>query len=111
LDPYHGKEHVGVGSRGHGPVIPGHEGSGIVESTGPDVETVKVGDRVAVYTFVSCNNCGECRSGFWMLCRDARCLGFDRDGPDAERLLVPARNCLRIPDWMTFVEGSLVTDL
>jgi propanol-preferring alcohol dehydrogenase len=111
LDPYHGRQHVGVGSRGHGPVIPGHEGAGTVESIAPDVRSVKVGDRVAVYTFVGCNNCRECRSGFWMLCRDAQCLGFDRDGPDAELLVVPARNCLKLPDRMDYVEGSLMTDL
>ena len=111
LDPYHGKAHVGVGEKGHGSVIPGHEACGVVEKIGPGVDFPNVGERVAVYTFVSCNNCSECFSGYWMLCKEARCLGFDLDGADAELLLVPARNCLEIPNWMDFDTGSLTTDL
>ncbi len=111
LDPYHGRQHAGVGTKGHGSVIPGHQGCGLVEKVGPGVDSVIVGDRVAVYTFVSCNHCNGCRAGEWMFCKEAKCFGFDMNGADAELLLTPARNCLKIPAWMDFIDGSLTTDL
>lgn len=41
----------------------GHEYSGIVESIGPDVARVSVGDRVAVHPYVFCERCAHCRNG------------------------------------------------
>lgn len=31
------------------PIVPGHEGAGVVEKIGQKVDTLKVGDRVGVY--------------------------------------------------------------
>lgn len=111
LDPYHGKKHAGVGQKAQDPVIPGHEGCGVVEKVGPNVYNLKEGDRVAIYIFVSCGHCSECQSGSWMLCRAARCVGFDLDGCDAEQIVIPDRNCLKLPNSIDFDEGCLITDL
>jgi len=50
------------------PCIGGHEGAGIVESVGPEVQTVTVGDRVAVAFIPACGQCYWCASGRQYLC-------------------------------------------
>ncbi|CUX68783.1 NAD(P)-dependent alcohol dehydrogenase (plasmid) [Agrobacterium tumefaciens] len=51
------------------PVIPGHEGVGIIEAVGPDVHSLKVGDAVAL-SQSSCGFCGDCRRSHPMNCRN-----------------------------------------
>lgn len=41
------------------PVIPGHEGSGVVESVGPEVHDIRPGDHV-VLSFDACGGCANC---------------------------------------------------
>jgi S-(hydroxymethyl)glutathione dehydrogenase/alcohol dehydrogenase len=50
------------------PVIGGHEGSGVVESVGPNVTTLKPGDHVAVSFIPSCGRCEYCASGRPYIC-------------------------------------------
>lgn len=50
------------------PVIGGHEGSGVVESVGPDVTSLKPGDHVAVSFVPSCGKCDYCLSGRQYIC-------------------------------------------
>lgn len=64
------------------PLIPGHEGAGIVEAVGPGVSSVAAGDRV-VLTFVpACGTCRYCLSGRSNLCELGRQLmnGTQLDG-------------------------------
>lgn len=93
-------------------VIPGHEPCGVVVETGPGVpeHMLKVGDRVAVYLAIGCGHCPYCRKGLLNLCPDWQCIGFDIDGGHAEKLRIPAINCLKIPDKMSFAVGALSTD-
>ncbi len=50
------------------PMVLGHEGSGVIEATGPGVEDLQVGDHV-VYVFVpSCGHCVPCAEGRPALC-------------------------------------------
>ena len=44
------------------PIIPGHEGAGVVEAIGPDVTTLAAGDHV-VLSFDSCGACANCLAG------------------------------------------------
>jgi D-arabinose 1-dehydrogenase-like Zn-dependent alcohol dehydrogenase len=43
-----------------------------------------------------------------MFCRHRQALGRTRHGADAELLLVPARNCLPLPEAFTYEEGALL---
>jgi propanol-preferring alcohol dehydrogenase len=99
-----------VGGEAAGKCITGHEPAGIVASTGVGVKRIKAGDRVAVYLGVGCGLCSACRSGNFFLCPDWRCLGFTADGGNAEYLVVPERNCLRIPASMSYVAAAISTD-
>ena len=42
------------------PVVPGHEGSGVVEAIGPDVNDVAVGDHVILNWAPACGRCFYC---------------------------------------------------
>jgi S-(hydroxymethyl)glutathione dehydrogenase/alcohol dehydrogenase len=57
-----------IGRREIYPVIGGHEGSGIVESVGPNVTSVTPGDHVAVSFIPSCGRCEYCASGRQYIC-------------------------------------------
>jgi alcohol dehydrogenase (nicotinoprotein) len=50
------------------PMVGGHEGSGIVESVGPDVRRVKVGDRVVCSYIPACGACRPCSTGHQNMC-------------------------------------------
>jgi aryl-alcohol dehydrogenase len=51
------------------PAVLGHEGSGVVESVGPEVTAVRPGDHV-VLTYSSCRRCANCISGVPAYCLD-----------------------------------------
>ncbi len=50
------------------PIIGGHEGSGIVESVGPNVVGLAPGDHVAVSFVPSCGKCEFCAAGKQYIC-------------------------------------------
>lgn len=67
------------------PAVLGHEGAGLVESIGPLVRELKVGDPV-VLTYGSCGYCIPCEKGLSSYCHDFYSLNFggsDRDGSHA----------------------------
>lgn len=47
---------------GGNPIVLGHEGAGIVESVGPGVTSVEVGDKVLLQSLPQCNQCHLCAS-------------------------------------------------
>ena len=93
-----------------GACIAGHEPAGIIEQIGAGVHSFKPGDRVAVHLAIGCGTCAACRRGFFHLCPTWRCIGFTADGGNAEYLVVPERNLLRIPASMSFVAAAVSTD-
>ena len=60
--------------------ILGHEATGVVRETGPDVETVKAGDTVVVPCNVSCGTCAMCRQGLESQCQTTQNTKFHRGG-------------------------------
>jgi propanol-preferring alcohol dehydrogenase len=59
------------------PIIPGHEGSGVIEEVGEGVINVGPGDRVVVHYVTACGECMYCLAGKENLCKSARLVGFD----------------------------------
>jgi propanol-preferring alcohol dehydrogenase len=106
---YHGNPIVG--GEGAGSVVPGHEPAGDVVALGAGVTNVREGDRVAVYLAIGCGHCEYCLQGLQMLCPDWKCVGFDVDGGDADYLVVPAINCLPLPESISYEAGALLTDM
>jgi len=93
-----------------GSCVAGHEPAGVIEEVGAGVHTLQTGDRVAVHLAIGCGTCASCRRGLYHLCPTWRCIGFTADGGNAEYLVVPERNCLRIPASMSFVAAAISTD-
>ncbi len=81
------------------PLVPGHEVIGRVHAVGPDVEDLRVGDRVGVpWLGHTCGTCRFCLGGQENLCADAKFTGYTIDGGFAEYTLADARYCFPIPD-------------
>lgn len=107
---YHGKalfEEAGLGENW----TPGHEPCGVVEQVGPNVTSVKPGDRVGVYMMFGCEKCDYCTKGYIMLCNEFGCIGFVADGAHADYLITTEKNCLPLPDGMDYITGALLTDM
>ena len=65
----HSDNHVTKGdARPRFPIVGGHEGAGIVESVGPDVRRVKVGDRLICSYIPACGACRPCVTGHQNMC-------------------------------------------
>ncbi|HZX78233.1 zinc-dependent alcohol dehydrogenase family protein [Lysobacter sp.] len=70
--------------------ILGHEGVGIVESTGNGVSRFKPGDRVLISCITSCGRCPYCRKQLYAHCQDGGwILGHRIDGTQAEFVRIP----------------------
>jgi L-iditol 2-dehydrogenase len=87
--------------RSRPPVTMGHEVSGVVAELGGEVDAEWAGARVVTETYFStCGRCRWCREGRINLCPERRSIGSFVDGGFAPRVLVPARNLHRIPEWL-----------
>ena len=79
----------------NGPVIMGHEFAGVVIEVGEGVEDIKVGDRVGVNPMDRATKVTA---------------AYNYDGGYAEKVRVPADQCVIIPEGVSFVEGAASTD-
>ncbi|UZJ77070.1 alcohol dehydrogenase AdhP [Fictibacillus sp. KU28468] len=80
------------------PLIPGHEGVGIVEEIAEGVTSVKVGDRVGIpWLYSACGECEYCLTGRETLCPDQLNGGYSVDGGYAEYCKAPASYVAKIP--------------
>jgi L-iditol 2-dehydrogenase len=93
------------------PLVLGHEITGEVVEIGAGVENFRIGDRVFSSHHVPCGECRYCVAGHQSVCELLRTTHFDPGG-FAEYIRVPRINVelgtLRIPDSMTFDEGSFI---
>jgi len=93
------------------PRVPGHEITGVVAEIGPGVTSVRPGDRVLAFFYLTCGRCEFCRAGRDSLCRDHRgYVGVHRDGGYAEFVALPEANVLPLPEGVPFVEGTAIPD-
>ncbi|MGI9649369.1 MAG: alcohol dehydrogenase catalytic domain-containing protein [Acidimicrobiia bacterium] len=86
----------------------GHEVAGVVEALGPNPPAgVVPGLRVGVHYQTSCGTCRFCAAGNDQFCVSGQMIGNSRDGGYAEKIVVPARNLVAIPDAVP-IEHSAV---
>lgn len=86
----------------------GHEIAGTVSSIGEAVTSVEPGQRVALHYLLSCGQCPFCLHDGERFCSQGQMLGKDVDGGFAERVVVPARNAIPIPDEVSSDEAAVM---
>jgi propanol-preferring alcohol dehydrogenase len=92
------------------PLIPGHEGVGIVEQVGLGVTTPCVGDRVAMpWLGAACGTCEYCVDGWETLCEAQVNTGYGVDGSYAEYATANAAYVAQVPDAVDPLDASVLT--
>lgn len=92
------------------PLIPGHEGVGIVEALGEGVEHVGVGDRVALPWLASaCGRCRYCVAGKETYCQSPAYMGYTIDGGYAEYALGYASHVVPVPEGVSAFDAAPIT--
>jgi 2-desacetyl-2-hydroxyethyl bacteriochlorophyllide A dehydrogenase len=95
------------------PIVMGHEYSGEVAALGPGVDQLRIGERVAPLSQITCGHCVWCHSGRSAQCPDFELVGFSRhyNGGYAEYVLASAHEVLRLPDEVSFAEAAALEPL
>jgi L-iditol 2-dehydrogenase len=93
------------------PVVMGHEFSGRIIETGPQVKGYELGDRVLSESVKACGKCVYCRTGHENLCDASTLFGIHTDGGMAEYLAVPYKLLHGLPDELSYEEGALIEPL
>lgn len=111
----------------------GHEFMGEIADVGSEVQTVAVGDRVVVPSFIGCGNCGYCQQDLWSLCDNTNpnaalqtpALGYPTAGiygythafggyagAHAEYVRIPyaEENCFHVPEGVRDEQALFASD-
>lgn len=93
------------------PRIPGGEVAGEILDLGSEVDrhAWKAGDRVAIQSNLFCGECEFCLAGDESLCLKGQLLGVQRDGGFAERVAVPARALVPLPEGASYEASAALT--
>lgn len=83
------------------PLILGHEAVGRVQG-GTDP-----GRRVVLNPLITCGNCEYCLGGRQNLCPERDLIGMYRPGAFAERIAIPERNLIPVPDDLDSTRAAL----
>lgn len=89
------------------PLVPGHEGVGIIEKLGSEVPDRTVGERVAIAWLGSaCGECRYCIDGRETLCQKQQDSGYSMDGAFAEYAVASAKYVVPVPDGISSMDAS-----
>ena len=91
------------------PFTLGHEGSGIVEEVGPEVQNVSPGDRIAFDPSIPCYKCDQCLAGRHHTCRNILFMGCpdQYEGCLSELIVIPSSICYLLDDSISFDQAAL----
>jgi propanol-preferring alcohol dehydrogenase len=96
---------------GETPRVMGHELAGDIVEVAADVSNVRVGDRCAVYFYLTCGHCRRCRGGRETLCENhAGYVGVHVDGGFADYVRLPAANFLPLPAQLGYEAAAIAAD-
>lgn len=94
------------------PVVLGHEIAGDIVSAGKAVTRFRPGDRVLVDPQWTCGECAYCQAGDINLCPSKKVLGTPAwPGAFGEYIIAPEKSVFRLPDNLSYTQGSLIEPL
>ena len=99
---------------GKGPLILGHEFSGVVAEVGATPKKMGLfceGDRVAVNPVMQCNACPACMRGEFNACTHLEVVGTMFDGAMAQYVKAKYTHVYKIPDEVSFKSAALAEPL
>ena len=104
------REHLGKGPEAYQNKIAGHEPCGQIVQTGSNTKRFQKGDRVILYHISGCGVCNDCRRGYMISCSspDRAAYGWQRDGGMAEYILADEKDCVLLPDELSYVDGAQI---
>ena len=91
------------------PRIQGCEIAGEVAQMGAGITEWKAGDRVAVQSNIFCGECEYCGRGEESMCLANIMLGVQIDGGFAEKVVVPERALVKLPDKVDFQTSAALS--
>ncbi|HID08560.1 MAG TPA: hypothetical protein EYP10_15600, partial [Armatimonadetes bacterium] len=77
------------------------------KSIGSAVTDINIGDRVTLYWKLGCGECSYCKAGYDVHCNEPRYVAWNGY---SEYVTAPADACLPLPNSISLIEGSLLTD-
>jgi D-xylulose reductase len=93
-------------------MVLGHESAGTIVEVGSAVNSLKVGDRIALEPGSPCRRCPQCLSGHYNLCPEMRFAASPPiDGTLAGFYASPEDFCYKLPDHVSLQEGALIEPL
>ena len=92
------------------PLVPGHEGVGSIVELGDGVDSLEVGDRVALpWLALACGRCRYCIAGRETYCQTPQYMGYTIDGSYAEYAVGYASHVVRVPDGVSSIDAAPIT--
>ena len=91
----------------HFPTVCGHEFAGVVDTFGPEIDDLALGDPVVVFPLLWCGKCNACEIGEYAKCYDYDYLGSRSDGAFAEYVTAPRQNLISIPHGVSLEEAAM----
>ena len=91
------------------PRVPGCEIAGRIVALGESVTGWKEDDRVAVQSNIFCGQCEFCARGEESQCLNGVMVGVQCDGGFAEKVAVPERALVRLPDKVDFETSAALS--
>jgi NADPH2:quinone reductase len=88
------------------PVITGADIAGEVDAVASGTTGVRPGDRVVVFSALSCGRCEWCADGEQTMCLEYKIFGEHTQGGFAEYAAVPAANLEPLPSGVEFIAAA-----
>jgi len=94
------------------PITVGHEFSGVIVEVGANVKNPQIGDRVTAEGHIPCGCCYNCKvSQDQHICRKTLGIGVNKSGCFAEYAIVPYKNIIKLPAYISDEMGALLDPL
>src|SRR5215475_12208278 len=91
------------------PLTLGHEAAGRIIAVGEGVESLYVGQRVAIDPATHCGHCERCEAGEPHLCLNLEFMGlYPHHGALRERMVHSAQSCVPVPDGISDIDSALL---